>query len=87
MPAESTLLASTDGCEAQVFTIGPRAIGLQCHLEAGLETVDALLEHCGADLRGGEYQQSADAMRDETPDRVTAVRPILDHVLETICDA
>jgi GMP synthase (glutamine-hydrolysing) len=34
LPPQATLLASTDLVKHQVFSLGPKVLGLQCHLEA-----------------------------------------------------
>ena len=39
LPPGGVALARSDMCEVQAFRYGPRAYGLQCHVEAGPETV------------------------------------------------
>jgi GMP synthase-like glutamine amidotransferase len=40
LPAAATLLASSPGCEVQAFRVGPRAWGLQFHIETTPHMVD-----------------------------------------------
>lgn len=40
LPEGAVQLARSDVCEVQAFRYGPRAYGLQCHVEATKETVD-----------------------------------------------
>jgi GMP synthase (glutamine-hydrolysing) len=66
LPAGATLLASTDLVAHQVFTIGDRVLGLQCHLEADPQALErwlightAELSAAGIDL----HALRADAQR------------------------
>ena len=40
LPPDATLLASSADCRVQAFRAGPRAFGLQCHVEVGADMVD-----------------------------------------------
>ncbi len=40
LPPSATLLASSLSCPEQLFRIGPRAYGLQCHIEVGPECLE-----------------------------------------------
>lgn len=62
LPVDAKLLARSEACEHQAFQLGPRAIGLQFHLESTPEAVVALLEKCGQDLGPGLWVQSASAL-------------------------
>lgn len=60
LPAGAARLARSAACENQAFQWGRRVIGLQFHLESTPETVRALAEHGGEELRaGGRWVQSA----------------------------
>jgi GMP synthase-like glutamine amidotransferase len=44
-------------CQNQAFALGPRAVGLQFHLETTPESARALIDHCPGDLVAGRYVQ------------------------------
>lgn len=50
LPASAKLLASSVACQHQVFQLGPRVLGLQCHLETTPETAKLLIDHCRDEL-------------------------------------
>lgn len=58
LPPGSALLASSEACEVQAFEHAS-ALGLQFHLEASREGVEALVENCAEDIGTGPYEQSA----------------------------
>lgn len=58
LPAGAIRLASSAGCENQVFIAG-RALGLQCHLEVTPSIVGDLITHCGNELVSAPYVQTA----------------------------
>jgi GMP synthase-like glutamine amidotransferase len=61
LPPNSTLLASSEGCANQAFSIGERVVGLQFHLECTRDTVAALVEECADELAPGQkWVQSAE---------------------------
>lgn len=62
IPEGATRLAGSRGCANQVFQVGRRVIGLQCHLETTPESARALVEACSDELvqaQGGQYVQDA----------------------------
>jgi GMP synthase (glutamine-hydrolysing) len=59
LPADARLLARSEACVNQAFTLGERVIGLQFHLEATRESVRALIDGASEDLRTpGPYVSS-----------------------------
>ncbi len=80
-PPRAVRLAETEVCANQAFQVGPRAVGLQFHMEATRESVDALVRHCSADITGGRYQQSPEAIR-EGATRVADLHAILFRLLD-----
>ncbi|WP_144630523.1 glutamine amidotransferase [Bordetella genomosp. 13] len=47
LPANATLLASTDRCEQQAYAVGSAVLGLQFHLEADANRIEPwLVGHC-----------------------------------------
>jgi GMP synthase-like glutamine amidotransferase len=63
LPLRATRLARSPGCENQAFQVGPRAIGLQFHLETTPESVESLIANCRNELVGGRFIQSEDELR------------------------
>ena len=60
LPPGAELIASSNGCINQAFTIGRTVIGLQFHIETTQASAGLLLENCSADLeRTGKYVQTA----------------------------
>jgi GMP synthase-like glutamine amidotransferase len=80
IPANATHLARSRLFPMQAFRIGPRAYGLQFHLEFTVETIDTVLQDpaCRADLAA--LGCSTAAIRSATPARVRALEPIAQEV-------
>jgi GMP synthase-like glutamine amidotransferase len=62
LPRGAAHLARSAGCENQAFSLGPRVIGLQFHLETTPEAAAALCTSCPQDLAPGRYVQSRERM-------------------------
>ena len=60
LPANAVLLASSVACNNQIFQLGKRVIGLQCHLETTEENARSMVLHCADELTGGSFIQDAD---------------------------
>ncbi|MBI3622084.1 MAG: amidotransferase, partial [Nitrospirae bacterium] len=91
LPAKSAPLMTSAGCMNQAFSYGDRVIGLQCHLEVTPAGVNALIDHCGHELGGGElargpFIQTAGQLR-AAPDRFSPMHArmaaLLDRLWET----
>lgn len=63
LPDGAIQLAKSAACINQAFQVGNNVIGLQFHLEATPESVDAILQHCKDELVDGAYIQSEAAIR------------------------
>jgi GMP synthase-like glutamine amidotransferase len=63
IPDNAQLEASSDACKNQLFTYKNRVIGMQFHFEATEQSINALIDNCGAELVSGKYIQDADTIR------------------------
>ncbi len=58
IPPDATWMAKSEACANQAFQHG-KAIGLQFHLEASMESIDDLVKNCSGELSDdGEYVQN-----------------------------
>ena len=53
LPPGAQWLAETDECAHQAFAWGRLALGLQFHLEASNDSLEALIKNCGEEVAGG----------------------------------
>ncbi len=81
LPAGATRLAASQACTNQVFCVGDRVLGLQCHLETTPDGVQALIEHCPEDLQPGAWVQDAATML-ASPARFAAAHAALFDLLD-----
>jgi GMP synthase (glutamine-hydrolysing) len=66
MPEGTTLLAATEHCPHQAYSLGPNVLGLQCHLETDAAEIEAwLVGHCAELIASGRDPRAirADAAR------------------------
>jgi len=57
LPEGAELIASSAACRNQVFTVGSKVIGMQCHLETTPESLTLLVDHCRVELQSGTWIQ------------------------------
>ena len=80
LPLGATHLARSAACAHQAFSVGPRVLGLQFHLEMTPAGVRALVDACGDELRTAPCIQSqAEMLRD--PQRFERIRRAMDATL------
>jgi GMP synthase-like glutamine amidotransferase len=79
-------LAATEACRNQAFQLSDRTIGLQFHVEATEQSVQALVDHAGGDLTGGPFQQTAAQILSDAPAHSEATWPLLVAVLDYLAD-
>jgi GMP synthase-like glutamine amidotransferase len=58
LPAGAALVASTEGCVNQAFSLGDTVLGIQFHPEVTGEIIQEMVEHEGWELVEGLYIQS-----------------------------
>jgi GMP synthase-like glutamine amidotransferase len=85
LPAGAIRLAETDAVPNQAFQLGNKVIGLQFHLEATLQSVQALVENAAHEIQVGRpFQQPPEAILAQTPQASAAVQPILWSLLNRL---
>lgn len=83
LPEGATLLASSASCRNQAFSLGPKVLALQFHLEVGPEEVDAMASSLGHDLAPlGPTVHDADRLRRDA--REYATEPLLRPALRAL---
>ena len=63
IPPGAAHLATSAACDNQAFLWDGRVLGLQFHLDYSAASIEAMLHHCGDELDGSAFVQSADTIR------------------------
>lgn len=84
LPSGAVHLARSEGCLHQAFQVGPCAMGLQFHLEATPESVDAIIAHGRHELVPDRFVQSEQALRSVDGNRYVEINQRMDCVLRYI---
>lgn len=87
LPPGATGLAASPLCPQQAFSLGPRVLGLQFHLETTPASARSLIAHCGDALQPGGCVQSAAQMLDAAPARYARLNAEMGRVLEYLTAA
>jgi GMP synthase-like glutamine amidotransferase len=82
LPAGARRLAFNEACTNQGFQYGPRAIGMQCHLEATPGGLMELVTQASGFITGGRYQQSPATILHNCRAKADAMHPILYAILD-----
>lgn len=83
IPPGACKLAESEACANQAFSCGDRVLGLQFHLDYSTESIEKMLHHCGHELAGGPFVQSAEAIRASSQPAETT-RRLLDRLLDNL---
>ncbi len=83
LPRGAVNLAESEACAHQLFAYGPKALGIQFHLEMTSQGILDLIANCRHELRDDSYIQSpADMTGDNS--RVQAGHTILESLLSSL---
>jgi GMP synthase-like glutamine amidotransferase len=82
LPDGAVHLAKSAACAHQAFQFGPRAIGLQFHLETTAASAALMLEHCADELLPGPFIQSAEAIRARPAASYAGINALMGEVLD-----
>ncbi len=84
LPANAVLLASSVACNNQIFQLGQRVIGLQCHLETTADNARSMVLHCADELTGGSFIQDADTILAASAAQYQQLSQLMTQVLEYV---
>lgn len=84
LPANAVLLASSVACNNQIFQLGQRVIGLQCHLETTADNARSMVLHCADELTGGSFIQEADTILAASAAQYQQLSQLMTQVLEYV---
>ncbi len=85
LPPAAISLARSAACDNQVFSLGQRTIGLQCHLETTADSLNAIVRNCGHELREeGVYIQSERALMQGLAEHNAQLRELMQSILDVL---
>lgn len=85
LPRGAVRLASTGCVPNQAVQFGPRALGLQFHLEATGQSVQELVANAAGDIEPGKpFQQAPDTILAGAPQADARLHPILSQILASL---
>ncbi|MDR2678951.1 MAG: type 1 glutamine amidotransferase [Zoogloeaceae bacterium] len=80
LPPGASLLAGNAVCARQIFTLGERHLGMQCHVEMTPELIDCWCEQWPQASAHPPSVQTPEAMRAEIPQRLPELRRLADRL-------
>ena len=85
LPQGAIRLAETDAVPNQAFQCGPRAIGLQFHLEATVPSVQLMVDHAAHEIDpAGQFQQTPERILQQTSSASADLKPMLVALLDRL---
>lgn len=86
LPPGAVHLARSEGCANQAYAFRDQVYGFQFHLETTPASARALIEHCGKDIDGSRYTQSAPAIL-ASDEKFAQINRAMSKVIEIIFDS
>ena len=83
LPPEAMLLAKSKIAKSQAFALGQRVLGLQFHMEATKDSVQALLKGAAHEIGHGTFEQQPGAILAGLS-HCARLHPLLDTVLDRL---
>jgi GMP synthase-like glutamine amidotransferase len=83
VPRGARLIARSEACENQAFTISRNVVGLQFHLETTREAAAGMIAECGSDLVPGKYVQSAEEIL-SSAERFDKINALMARLLDSL---
>ncbi len=87
LPAGAVQLACSEACENQVFQLGERTMGLQCHLETTPASMVDIIAHSRGALHHGPFVQTEAAMRAAPASAYASINTLMAAVLDHLVDS
>lgn len=84
IPPGAIHVARSAACETQAFVYEGHAVGLQFHLESTVESIAALVAHCGEEITCAPYIQDPPTMEEyagHLPEAHGLLARLLDHLV------
>lgn len=82
LPKDGILIASSENCKNQIFTVGKNVIGFQCHLETTETSLKALADNCADEINPKPFIQTAKEMIQQYPKHANQMHQLLFKMLD-----
>ena len=82
LPKNALWLAKSEACAHQVFQIGRRVIGMQCHLEMTEHSIQMIVENCHDELVNGDFIQNEKEMMINICERTQKTKALMQSLLD-----
>jgi GMP synthase-like glutamine amidotransferase len=84
LPAGAELIANSEACKNQIFAIGEKVVGFQCHLETTASSLVSLSDGCRSELIPMPYIQSEGEMVRDEKKYSANMHKVLYHILDKL---
>lgn len=82
LPAGAHLVASSEACKNQIFTLNTNVLALQCHPEMTLESISEIITGAEDELKLAEYVQDAGTIKTKASEFATPGNKLLFALLD-----